>query len=320
MPENFEYHPPEEPNREAILEGRGWEEIERVGWESYRQELEKVSYGEIASRRIGRIRELEALPLPPNTGKTSPGSLQALNDQAKVRSYELSASLSQEHSREKGGSWHAFRQGDKKLTARGQLNPRNERGEPVERPIRRFYFSVLTRKAPEAYQSLLSALAENGAIDNIDLVLNLETFQEPDPKSFENNALILYSFGNDAELMNKIATAVRQAKESSPDAWSMGANDKGRAMNSVLRDFLVPLDDTSGFVEMPTTQSYHSGTRGHIYEEMVGEPSSRGTTTEEIAKRISMWKPEKPGLFLDSSLRNRRRYMPALLFEEASAA
>lgn len=312
MSEIFEYRPQTgDPNREEILEGNGWEEIERVGWEAYRQELVNVPYSQIMERQLGPIRDLRQRPLPPHTSEMSPNSILVRNSEAKLRAFELSQTMVKDHGADTPGSFTAFRGGDKKLFARGRSLKMSDR------PVRRFYFSVLTRKAPEAFQSLVESLEQEGVMEHSDVALNLETYQDELKKTFENNTLILYMYGDHPEQLTKVARAVRRAKEQgNPDAWKMGPKDEARARESMLKDFIVPLDGTSGFVEMSSLQSYHAGDRGHMYEEITRGPVSQRISAEKLQQEMQTWTPEKPGIFADQFLKHRRKYMPGLVFEK----
>lgn len=314
MMEDFEYHPQtEEPNREEIIEGHGWKEIERVGWEAYRQGLEDVSYGQIIDRQLAPIRELQQTPLPPHVGETSRSTIIVRNSDANIRATQLASKMLKTHGLDSRGSFIAAQPGSKKLLARGRSV------ETSDLPVRRFYFSVLTRKAPEAFQSLIDALEQEDAMEHCDVVLNLETFQADLDQPLQNNTIILYMCGDHPEQMTKVAHAVQNAKEQgNPEAWKMGPKEEGRARESMLRDFIIPLDSTSGFVEMPSVQSYHANDRGRMYQELSRGPVSLKVSTESLQQELNRWTPEKPGIFSDTSLAHRRRYMPGLVFEKTN--
>ncbi len=149
-------------------------------------------------------------------------------------------------------------------------------------------------------------------MDNSDLAFNLESFQGDQNKPFENNTLVLYVYGSHPDFMDKIAKALKRAKEDAPQVWDMGPRNTARAKRYMVNDFMIPLDDTTSFVEASNAYSYHQGPRGRMFSEITGEIPGKLLEPEQIAQKLSVYTPQRPGL-LDQD-KDRRRYMPGLIF------
>jgi len=302
---------PTVPNHEQILEGHGFEEVERVGWNRYREALTSMSYADLIDHQLAQIQQLEA------QGSQDKGVpvwiTEKFNTEALQRAHELSGWLTREYGQEKGGSFVAWQEGDKKVWVQGcNLN----RETSVERPLTRIYFSVPTKNSPEAFREVWASLVDAGVMDKVDLALNLESFQQDSTqKSFENNTLVLYVYGKNPELMTKVSKAIKRAKESKPELWQIPPKDKARAKTSILKDLMIPLDDTTSFVEANTHASYHAGPRSYIVRELTGQFIK--VDLPELARSIRQFSPQTPVEVnayeqVPANI-GRKRHMPALI-------
>ena len=149
-------------------------------------------------------------------------------------------------------------------------------------------------------------------MSDVEIAFNNESYQgDLLAQSFENNTIILYAYGKKPELMTRVAKALSRAKQNNPDAWKLRATDLIAAKEKMVQDFMIPLDDASGFVEMNGPQSYHSSARGKMFAELTGEMPWRRMPTEDLVKKLETWTPQRPGSFSD--LPNRKMYMPGLV-------
>lgn len=116
--------------------------------------------------------------------------------------------------------------------------------------------------------------------------------------------------------MTKIARAVRKAKKRNPNPWSLTSTDLANAKDFMMCYFKIPIDEATGFVEMLTDASYDTTHRIMLQEELLG--TVQNTWNQYDANRVykltKYWTPENPAAFKQLSLRNRRKYMPGLIF------
>jgi hypothetical protein len=300
-------------NRENIINGRGFEEIENVGWQKYRETLADMSYGDIVERQAEEVERL-ASGQDYKTGKLPEWIIEKANSESSQRATEMATWFTQEYGKEKSATFTAFKDREKKLIARGKDIPLTENGEPVERPVTRLYFSVPTKNAPEIFKEVFTALADEGEMRKVDLALNLESYQSDSlKKESESNTIVLYTYGKDSQLMESIAKSVRRAKNASPDKWEMSRSGKGKAKETMIKEFLIPLDENVAFAEMPNLESYHANAYGRISEEVTGIPPYMKVPLKEFTEKVKTFTSRFRNAFTDFP--NRRRNMPALIID-----
>lgn len=301
-----------EANVENIIEGRGLEEVDRIGWEAYREALTEISYSDIIKKQAEQIERISS-----SQSKSDKGApewvIHNQNTEAKVRAEKLSAWFTEEYGEKRSSSFFAFKDRDKKLVVRGRdVNLDEQKAEFL---VTRIYFSVPTRNSPEAFKALFNTLTDEGIMGNVEVSLNLESYEaESLDKSFENNTIIIYSYGSKPELMQKIAKAIKRAKDEHPDLWELPPLDLAKAKEGIAKDFMIPLDDTISFVEASNLGSYHAGPRGRMFHEITGEMPTTKMSLDKLANKFKDWTPQQPGLFEQDS--ERRRCMPALVFSQ----
>jgi hypothetical protein len=160
----------------------------------------------------------------------------------------------------------------------------------------------------------LNSLKQTGVISNIDLALNLETYDKENiSRQFENNTIILYVYGKKPEIFKEVASAIKNAKTLRPDIWKLSPRELAKSKESIIKDFMIPLDENVSFAEMSNTGSYHANVTGKAFYEITGDFAFKPNSLDEFIKKIEPYSPGRPGLIDD--LPERRKYMPALLFK-----
>jgi len=304
---------PEEPNLEAIAEGKGLEEVERIGWTRYRGTLAGMNYAGIIDRQIPEIRRLETESV--SQKGTPEWVINAQNIEAKHRAQEMGQWFLAEYGPDKSSPFFAHVSG-RKIEVKGR-KVRQEAS--TENPLTRMYFSVPTKNSPEAFKELWASLADAGIMGDVELALNLESFEgDSINKPSETNNIILYAYGGNPELMKRIAKAIKTAKTQKPELWSLTPKDKARAKTAILREFMIPLDDTTAFVEASsTTMSYHAGPYGEIKNALGYVTPSKIGTLKDLSAKFKQYDPAQPKRIdsgIGSNLAIDRKYhMPALI-------
>lgn len=304
--------------RDLIVQGRGLEAIQRVGWEKYRNALGTMHYSEIVDAQVGQI---DALKKKVSRFQQPVSEQEVLrqNTQSLKRAEELSQNWKRHMSKEKHHPhYYAEQEGNKKLWIYGRAPHSLETGRNGQKLMRRIYCAVPTTSMPEAFTSLFFALEKIGAMRDVDIAMNLESYHEGSmQKTFENNSIILYCYGDDPVVMEKAAKALTEAKQAQPAAWHLSEQDRIGNKKRTLKDFMIPLDDTAAFVEADNTKSYHSGPWGDIYQDITGEISGRPMDLPVFADKVRFWNtmpkaPIKGGYLIG----NRRKNMPGLIARE----
>lgn len=308
----------EEQIKKNIIEGKGFKVIEKIGWEEYQKKLRQISYGEMVEYQIKEIQRFR------QEGQSdrvfTRDELIAANTQAKTRAKQLTEELVAKYGKDKSLPYCAF-YSDEKAGFDGskkfQIVGRDvdwDRG-----PLTRFYLNIYNRYTPEGLNSLSEALREEGALDQINLTLNLDDCFGPgaEATNLTDNNIIIYVPAGNPEIMTKIARAIKKAKQNNPDIWGVIASDLAKAKDSMVCYFKIPVDEATGFVEMSTDLSYDTTERILLQEELIGKAQDiwNQYDANEVYRLIKVWTPENPGMFKNPSLQNRRKYMPGLVLE-----
>ncbi len=301
-------------NVENILEGRGLEEISRVGWGKYREALVQTSYADIIDHQIDQIEEVR-LKQETKTTPVPEWLVHNLNVKASMRAKELSKFLTTEYSKDKQSSFFAYQDQGKKLMVQGRETMTDGKYIPIDNHLTRIYLTVLTRNSPEAFKALFNSFVDEGAMDYVQLALNLENYQADSlDRPFEDNTIIIYVYGQNSDRLTKVAKAISRAKNESPqDLWKFDSENLAKAKETIAKDFMIPLDDTTAFVEAKNTMSYHAGAYGIMRRSITGELPTTKINLQELSDKFKKWTPELPGLIEGDS--DRRCYMPALVFD-----
>lgn len=94
------------------------------------------------------------------------------------------------------------------------------------------------------------------------LVLNLEAIQGDNPNGADNNAIVMYVPDSNPATLTKISEAITKAKQKNPKVFELTSEQLSNAKANSTAEFMVPLDDTTWFVEVEPQrggQSYHQG-------------------------------------------------------------
>jgi hypothetical protein len=296
--------------KEKIIAGKGFEVISEIGWDAYRKKLETMSYVDMIRSQFSDIRELgwkaSDKPITEDT--------RDLNRQSKARFNTLSKELWGEFNTTNG---YPFSAGpiSNKFSIRGVDFDMGKIDE--NHPLLRMYFSVYTKHAPEAYKSLFEELKEINGLREVDLTFFPHgAYKDPDAR-FQNNAIIIYAPNPTAETMQNIAQATMQAKAKHPEFWQMDPKDEAAVRKNNALFFNIPLDATTGFVEMTHTESYDHGEKLEISEEFKVSHEEE-LTLFGLESQMSAYSPTHPGKFRHRAggMKFRRKYMPGLIFRD----
>lgn len=114
--------------------------------------------------------------------------------------------------------------------------------------------------------------------------------------------------------MSKRSGGLSLDKGLNPRIWQLPLTDLSRAKIKTMRDFMIPLDETTSFVEMPDGNSYHSAVAPFMANEILGGYGFNKAPEIQVLQKLRSWTPNIPGLFTQYRLPERRKYMPALVF------
>lgn len=237
-----------------IIAGKGLEVVNRKGWQFYRQELEYLTWEPIANTQIHQINALreQAKTEPPFVVNQS----EAIQIRNRVLQYtEDSIAL---HPREGQEAYYAHKDGNK-LYFTGKNFPKFGVGNTT-----RIYMALRQGAMPFAMESLREQLAANSAIDRMFLVLNLEAIQGQDSTGVDNNAVVMYIPDSDPQTLARVSSAITEAKKQKPKVFELTSQQLADAKTASTVEFMIPLDDTTWFVEVEPqqkggTESYHQG-------------------------------------------------------------
>lgn len=300
--------------REQIVSGRGLKVVIQQGWHTFRNSLLAISYSEIFRQQTAEIEALQKLSLLPK-----PISQEKIKT-AEVRADQLAIKLQSQYPKEGKVPFYASAESDKYWVLGKQ------RGK--ELPLTRIYIGQRIDNAPETFDRLIKELEIRGCLAFIDIALNREIFF-PDGRSIENNAIIIYVMKNNREVLRNVCQAIETAQVDS----GLSAAERAQLKEDNIRDFMVPLADNVGFVEMNSYDSYHTTIRQDLFKEIFDRwsPWRDKLSLAEIQEKHDRWSPEDPGFFQGkyqkrihygdkpilyppNLLANRRKYMPALVF------
>lgn len=297
--------------RDQIKNGQCLEIINEIGWEEFKKILIDTNYSEIVEGAIKQIQDLEQINKDTNTGPAPEWLTHNNNEEAKLRIKKVETEL-MAHFSQSDSTPCVVHSNAKKIMVSGNSIARNDRGESVETPVTRIYFSVATQRSPEAFKALIIGLEQQGILDTIEVAYNLENFEgDSINKIFENNTIILYVYGTKPNILEKISQTITEVKNDNPDPWKLSARSLIRSKENVAKDFMIPLDDTTAFVEMPSNESYHSTVRGHVFQELTGQFPWTKMNLSDFSKSLSVWKKDHPNSV--AGFKNRLKHMPGIL-------
>ncbi|QQG44223.1 MAG: hypothetical protein HYW86_05185 [Candidatus Roizmanbacteria bacterium] len=321
----------DEVDMENVIAGRGFEEIQRVGYEKYRRALNNISYAQMIEYQMAEINRLKA-----ETGDPSPiekDEVVRLNKEALDRVEKLRKEMPQEYGADKKLPFVCRDATEVEKLQIGGLTEETKK----ERPITRVYFYVHNRHAPEAYLSLFEELKNEDVWAYTTLALYYGALQESPESHYNNNNIIIYNRGKDPKAMKKIAAAVERAKEKHPEYWITNPQEKAKVRSNLMVHFNIPLDESTGLVEMPSIVSYDSNDLPKMGAEIMGtqfygkhfekDPATGQFVSintfkdgiEPLYKKMRRFTPSRTETFQNVDTLSkplRRKHMPGLLFEE----
>lgn len=308
-------------NRQNIIEGRGLEEIARLGWGEFREALEQIPYSEIVEAQARRIEQINSAPkLDPDTDFLSTEdnegrALQSFNRQGLTRLDSLTQSLGNK----RGYPYYARYGGIDKFVLG------NAKSHSVDERVIRLYFNVRSSHLADAFLGLFESIGKervNGKslFEYVELALYRSGFNW----DFYSRNCIMVFMKQDApdEAKQKLAQAVLNAKNRGdlnlPDRY------RAQAVEQMIFRFMVPLDDSVGMVELPFNTTYDQGDLRKIAAELrdvsyenLGRVSQTRYTVDtkylfQLADWLRAYTPTSPEVF--SQLNHRRKHLPALVF------
>lgn len=242
-----------------IIGGDALGVIERIGWETYRTKLEELSWDPFANTQIHVIQTL----------RKNPNKLEAFfsnkPDRTRVEQ-QIFSYMEQARKRfPKDGSQPYFAHPAPEGGARGnKLIMEGKRTPPYgNEKTTRVYMAISTDKLVQAFELLRSDFAAHGILDEIVLAMNLETLDNPDIGTADNNAIIAYIPDSNSAVLTKLCAAVKRVKLANPTPFALSSEQEATVRAIATSEFFVPLDNTTWFIEQEKERhgrSYHTGT------------------------------------------------------------
>lgn len=281
LPNEQKVEPGKTPDTWKIIGGEGLEVVGRRGWKEYRDELERLSWMPIANTQIEEIKRLleNAKSEPPL--QISPSEAIATRD--KIIQYADESV--QRYPKEGLKPYYAVKDG-KKLYFDGKEIPAFGREKTT-----RIYMALREGAFTFGMEALREQLTANGAIDKMSLVLNLEAIQGDNPNGADNNAIVMYIPDSNPDILTKISEAITKAKQKNPKVFELTSGQLANAKSESIAEFMVPLDDTTWFVEVEPqqkggTESYHQG----VFAEMRSSVYRGYSIMEDGLPNIAVYK------------------------------
>lgn len=238
----------------SIIAGEGLEVINTRGWKEYRDKLEGLNWESFANTQIQQINRLR------NEAKSEPPFHISPSEAIMTRNtiIKYADESAGKYPKEGPEQYYAVKDG-KKLYFNGK-----EIAVFGREKTTRIYMALREGAFTFSMEALREQLAANGALDKMLLVLNLEAIQGDNPNRVENNAIVMYIPDSNPDTLTKIAQAILKAKKEKPKVFELTSEQLANAKSESTAQFMVPLDDTTWFVEvepqqMGGTQSYHHG-------------------------------------------------------------
>ncbi len=295
-----------------ITDGKGLEVIQKIGYQEYRNRLANFSYSQFIQKVMDeKKRHEETIQSSSPTESKAPGwVITNANDEALKRTLQLGKELQTQFPYEGTSPFYVDNSRTNKIWVFGKDFPQTKIDEDYK--MTRIYLSPPTANLPEAFSSLVNALERNGCLSQIQVALNLEVLEaESLNKDHERNSIIIYAKG-DTPPMDKIAKAIMDAKNLLPSSWVTSERAQLELADEMARDFMIPLDSTTGLVEIRGEESYHN-VRGRIAADLLKD--FRLLRQKNIEPYFDALNPQTPGNFFTFDfLEERRSYMPGLVF------
>lgn len=164
----------------------------------------------------------------------------------------------------------------------------------------------------------LTQLLPTNILEHIRMSVNLEQLIGSEQSSSPSNLVI------DGELADssKITIAVVEAIKNIRLRHSIYFPPAEKSIPDLVSELKLPIDQNVGIVEMTSAQSFDALERNFMLAEIFGEAPHHLPIKRKLETMISRFgdlSKDKPGLFNDQSLlKNRRVYLPALIFHHST--
>lgn len=301
--------------REQLISGRGLKAVGQHGWQVCREELLRASFSEIFRTQVREITALRQLCLQTDADE------QVDMKAAEVKADRIGAGLQAMYPFESTIPFYGFAE-ENKYWLIGRRHGKDY-------PLTRIYIGQHVNSAVDNFVRLIRELESRGCLPYMDIALNREIFF-PGGNPLENNGIIIYVMSSEREMLRNICQAIEAARVDS----ALTAAERAQLKENNIRDFLVPLADNVAFVEMNGNVSYHTTVCVDLFRAMFGRPPYfNKLNLAEIQQELDRWTPDNPGffegkpqqvvvcggkplLYPPNPLANRRKYMPALVFDQ----
>lgn len=247
------------PDAWRIIAGEGLEIINEKGWAEFRKQLEALNWEPFANTQIKQIKDLREKAKTETPYSYGPYD-SMLNRQA-IKGY--AEETRQKYPKDGQLPYFALTEKEtsdlgKKLTIYGRKTPTFGKENTT-----RIYMAIPENGMQYCFEALREELASNGALEKMILALNLEVLDNKSPATrADNNAVVMYVPDSNPDTLTKISKAIAKAKEKQTVAFRLTSSQLAYVKLWSTAEFMVPLDDTTWFVEIEKqqgTQSYHQG-------------------------------------------------------------
>lgn len=231
-------------DRDQIMGGDLLPVIERKGWSFVREQLEGMTWDPIANTQIEIIKKLR---LQPENIKRHLQNEQLLRDDIiacvkKTRQF---------YSKERDCPYYASTTGagaefgGNKLVLVGRSV-----ADFGKEKATRIYTAVTLENIKDSFEQLRKQLHSDGVLGHILLAMNLETLDNVDFWKVDNNAIIICVPDSNPEILTKLANSLKRVKEANKNLFTVPPSQLARVKANATSEFLVPLDNTTWFVEV----------------------------------------------------------------------
>ncbi|MFA6532597.1 MAG: hypothetical protein WCT22_01195 [Patescibacteria group bacterium] len=252
----------------SIIAGNSLEIIGQYGWAAYRRKLETLSWEPFANTQVAEIQKLRRNTIPFFTQRERLDS-RKIKDEL----YVYMQATARRFPKDAKNSFFAqpVTEADTKAN-KFIIQGKNKPPWGLNKTTR-IYMAVSPEKLKDAYESLRADFETQGILGNIIFALNLEALDNPDIRTVDNNSLIAYVPDSDETILTKLCSAINRVKKQNPKVFLLEAEQEARVRANAASEFLVPLDNTTWFIEQEKQRedrSYHTTTfaemRTSIYQ------------------------------------------------------
>lgn len=316
--------------RQEVLQGKGLDVAVDKGWDVFRLTAASVTHAELIGAQQDVITARESWVdriISRVTGalKMDKASIRAENEAAARRLAELKKDYLRRYPKTDQSEFsYAYHPSvDKAMLT----------GRDVEKPGRltRIYVTVRSSRAPEAYDALCQQLIEKGVAKDVMAALFDQMYSDHMDERLITDGIIIYAYGDSAELFTKISQAIRDAYRKNPQAFDLGVSDRAYARRWTLAGLLFPLSNypLTSMVEIEAAYrggvSWNHDLRVEALQDAtngawlpffnkfipINTPEKEMQYIEWIRGTMSQWSADRPVPL--ETLPQRNKHLPALL-------